>query len=899
MYLSRNCSTDPGIACAHFTCLSATQRNRRLLTSRMSLRSACRSIVSALTLAALTLFSYLLSGIAHYRAEAQTLTNAATPYFIENRGQWPDDVGFLASLPGMNVWITADAIIYDFQEETRRPPSAILPADRSLDRAHGITRKGHVVAMRFAQPGGNDHAVGPRTGDLLAGPYRDMIFARRRAARGVDPLHAHCTYIGGRHAPRGLTAPLYSELWIDDVGGGIGMRLYFDAGTLRYDIVVPPGADPSALRFDIDGSTGLRINAFGELVMATALGEVLQRRLCAYQEYAGIRRRVSCAFELHPDGGVGFDLGSYDRKRPLVIDPLVWSTFLGGEGNDRSTGIARSIGGDIYITGYTSSKDFPAMVGAYDASPDGSPTAFVLKVSGDGSKLYYATFIGGEGGSWGMGITVDGTGCAYVAGCAGKGYPTTQGAFRPAPQSGIDAFATKLNAAGNALLYSTMLGGSGTDNAYAIALDASNAIYVGGSTTSEDFPTTSGAYDRTYNGGLDIFATRINPTGLEENDLQYSTTFGGTGSDAAYALAIDDSGTIYMTGASSSRDLPTTGGAYDSTLAGDSDAVLLRIRPKGSGAADLLYATFIGGSGVERGLGLALAGRGDAVIVGTSASSDLPVTAGAFDAVYNGGTTDAFCARIITSGAGAADLKYATYIGGSGSDLLSACVMAGASNIVAVGTSTSSDFPMTAGAHDASANGDSDLILLRLALQGAGNIDLAYSTYMGGSSADEGLACVMRGQDTIIVTGATTSAGFPSTLGTYDPTFNGGSDALVLFFVPDDGGSPMLWGMGGGVTQGFARPAESAKQGTTASMQAGPNPVSGCLRVRYHLDRAAFARIELTNAIGEMRLLDAEEWREPGAHAVELDVSALPSGTYIVTLIHDHERISRAIHIAR
>ena len=256
------------------------------------------------------------------------------------------------------------------------------------------------------------------------------------------------------------------------------------------------------------------------------------------------------------------------------------------------------------------------------------------------SDLLYATFLGGGEGDWANEVAVDATGNAYVAGSTrSSDFPTTPGAYDTTHNESTDAFVARLNPSGSDLLYATFLGGDGSDYGDGVAVDATGNAYVTGSNGSSDFPTTSGAYDTTHNGGADVFVSKLNPSG---SDLLYATFLGGGGDDRGKGIAVDGSGSAYVTGWTFSPDFPTTPEAYDTTYNGSYDAFVARVNPSGS---DLPYATFLGGSDYDIGNGIAVDGPGNAYVTGYTTSSDFPTTPEAYDTTHNGGR-DAFVARL-------------------------------------------------------------------------------------------------------------------------------------------------------------------------------------------------------------------------------------------------------------
>jgi len=405
------------------------------------------------------------------------------------------------------------------------------------------------------------------------------------------------------------------------------------------------------------------------------------------------------------------------KLNPTGSAPLVYSTYLGGSGLDQGFGIAVDAAGNAYVTGQTSSTNFPTTPGAFDTTHNGFADAFVTKLNPTGSApLVYSTYLGsGAGDDRGFGIAVDGGGNAYVTGVAFPGFPTTPGAFDTTFNGGVDAFVTKLNAAGSApLVYSTFLGGLGEDRGQGIAIDGAGNAYVTGRTlvtNPPSFPTTPGAFDTTPNGfgaGLfDAFVTKLNPTGSAP--LVYSTYLGGTTSDQGKGIAIDGAGNAYVTGWTNSADFPITPGAFDTTANGVDDAFVTKLNAAGS--APLLYSTYLGGGGVDQGQGIAVDGGGNAYVTGLTSSTSFPITPGAFDTTHNG-FDDAFVTKL--NPAGSAPLVYSTFLGGGGFDRGFGVAVDGGGNAYVTGETGSTNFPTTPGAFDTTFNTGSDAFVLKL-----------------------------------------------------------------------------------------------------------------------------------------------------------------------------------------
>jgi hypothetical protein len=337
---------------------------------------------------------------------------------------------------------------------------------------------------------------------------------------------------------------------------------------------------------------------------------------------------------------------------------LLYSTFLGGSDSDIGQAIATDVSGASLVTGYTLSTDFPTIPGAYGTSFNGGLTdAFVAKLSSDGASLLYSTFLGRSGGDGGNGIAVEADGAALITGTTGSSdFPTTPGAYDTTFNGDEDAFVAKLSADGSSLLYATFLGGSLTDFATGITVDATGMVFVTGITGSSDFPTTSAAYDGIHNGDdTDSFVAKLSADG---STLQYSTFLGGDRDDGARSIAVDASGAAFITGSTSSSNFPTTPGAFDTTFGGGPfDAFMAKLNADGS---SLLYSTFLGGAGpLDGGSGIVLDASGAALVTGDTTSLDFPTTPGAYDTTLDGGA-DVFVVKIVTACAPGSWTNYGT-----------------------------------------------------------------------------------------------------------------------------------------------------------------------------------------------------------------------------------------------
>ncbi len=387
----------------------------------------------------------------------------------------------------------------------------------------------------------------------------------------------------------------------------------------------------------------------------------------------------------------------------------------------------------------------------------------------DPSALLWGTFLGGSSDDDGDAIVLDTSGDPVLAGrTESSDFPTTPGAYDASLAGHSDAFVAKLSGTGSRLLWSTLLGGGDMDCTLSVALDASGNPVLTGYTYSSDFPTTPGAFDTSFNGGLyDAFVVKLSGTG---SSLLWSTFLGGNDYDRGYAIVPDSSDNPVVMGYALSADFPTTAGAYNTSINGSVDAFVTKLSSTGS---SLLWSTFLGGSDVEEGYALALDTSGNSVLTGLTWSSDFPTTPGAFDTSFNGGGYDVFVAKLSSTGS---SLLWGTFLGGNNLDRASALALNAAGEPILTGSTVSSDFPTTPGAYDASLDGYSDAFVARLS--GTGSI-LLFSTFLGGSGGDGGVALALDISECPVLTGLASST-FPTTPGAYDTSYNGGDhDAFV------------------------------------------------------------------------------------------------------------------------
>lgn len=454
---------------------------------------------------------------------------------------------------------------------------------------------------------------------------------------GADALPGRVNYFKGGEPAGWLTnLTTYAKVRYADVYPGVDLVFYgSEQRRLEFDWIVAPGRDPGVIQLAVEGADRASLTPAGDLILETAAGEVRLHKPVIYQWANGARHEVDGGFcvtaELPPPrletAGertwlVSFKVANHDSALPLIIDPVLsYASYLGGSDNDGANAVAVDAAGNAYIAGTTTSTDFPTN-NAVDADL-GERDAFVVKLNADGS-LAYATYFGGIWGEAGLAIAVDDLGRAHVTGVTdspAEGFPLVN-AFQPTTDMGgrPDAFVVKLSPTGDALVFSTFLGGNGEDEGRGIALDASNNVVVVGKTRSTNFPIAD-PLQPVPGGGVDVFVAKLSADG---SALLKSTYLGGGGDDYVNGVAVDASGNICLAGWTTSTNFPTANALQAGFGGGEADAFIARLNPSGSA---LVYSTYLGGSGGDwADGGVALDAAGNAHVAGRTYSSDFPTT---------------------------------------------------------------------------------------------------------------------------------------------------------------------------------------------------------------------------------------------------------------------------------
>jgi aldose sugar dehydrogenase len=704
--------------------------------------------------------------------------------FEQNLGQFDARAKFSSRGPGYDLFLTGSGAILELSGAPKRNPRSSNNSDIVLK-----------LALAGASPDTKVQGV-------------DELPGRRNYFIGNDPSRWH------------TNIPTYRAVRYSEVYPGIDLTYYGNQQQLEYDFSVAPGSDPGLIRLSFNSVTRPQITDSGDLVLRTALGEIRQHRPVTYQEIDGQRRQIESRFVLLNSRHVGFAVSPYDKTKPLVIDPtLVFSTYLGSSGDDPGSSIAVDSNGNIYLAGTTNSTTFPLQNPAYGSNA-GLSDIFVTKIDPAGASIIYSTYVGGSGIDRGDGIAIDSNGNAYVVGridSTSTNFPSTVGSFAATYRGGdFDGVVFKLNAQGNALVYSGFLGGEENDSVEGVTVDSAGVAYVTGGTKSNSFPTTLTAYQGNRAGDTDAFLTKINSSG---SGLLYSSFIGGAGTDRGSGVVIDGAGVAYLAGYGASPDFPTAD-PFQAGFGGSFDAFVAKFDTNASGVNSLLFCSYLGGAGDDKSFGIAIdSSASNVYVVGQTSSNDFPVlnpaqpaTGGSFDAfiakisaggakvyatylggsgddrgtgiavnssgvyvtgftsstnlptvaplqISNGGGFDAFVAKLNPAGS---VFLYTTYFGGSANENFVAAVTStgpiavDASNAYITGYTASTNFP-TGSPLQGTKSGGQDAFVAKIA-DATPAADFSLTIAPGSRTVSPG------GGTTFSVT-ATPAGGFTGTIG--------------------------------------------------------------------------------------------------------------------------------------
>lgn len=710
------------------------------------------------------------------------------PFLFEaNQGQAAPEVKFLARGRGYGLFLT--------------PAEAILSV-----RSNGNDRR--IIRMKLAS----------------ANPAP--------AVTGVNPLPGKTNYlIGNNPAKWHQNIPQFAKVRYKSVYPGIDLVYYGKQGKLEYDFEVAPAADPSQVAFRFEGADDLATDSQGDLLLTSGKNGLRFQAPRIYQRVGAESRNVEGRFVVRNQKLVSFEVGEYDRTRALIIDPvLVYSAFLGGNGGENSPRIAVDSSSNMYVAVSSTSTDPISAGPPYQANPKGAGDVLISKID-SGGNLAFQTYLGGTGADTVAGIAIDsGFNIAVAGTTTSSDFPTLNGLQATPASAGTHAFVASLNPLGQTLLYSTYISGNGTDTAKGIAVDVKNKAYVVGTSSSTNLPTTSGSFQATSLATNKFFVAKVDPAASGADSVPYLTYFGGgnpsNGAVSGGAIAVDANSNVYITGGTNFRSTGTNTATDFPILNGfanclnrvgcdvsstNIDVFVAKLNPAAAVGDQLIYSTYLGGTGSEVGNGIALDSSTNAYVTGNTDSTDVIAAGTGPFQKDNAGGGDAFLAKLSsftpsttsTTTTTVTEL-YFTYLGGTGNDMGFAVAVDPAQGARVAGSTTSAG--LTPLNPSNTFGGGTDGFVARVdttatSATAAGH----YYSYIGGSGADEATSISVDARGAAYVAGDTASANFPVVGST--GALTGGTDAFVSKFGPNvnlamttNAASPNPAGVGNQVT---------------------------------------------------------------------------------------------------
>jgi len=724
--------------------------------------------------------------------------------FEQNQGQSHPKVRFLARGSNYGIFLT--------------PQAAVLSLQRPFSDKRSVS-KSSVLLMGLEN--GNPH---PEIQGLDQLPGKSNYFI------GNDPSKWH----------RDIAQ--FARVRYANVYPGIDLIFYGNRGSLEYDFEVAPGADPHRMTLKFQGVGRTTINSDGDLVLALPAGDVRLQAPRMYQIVGEQKVAVEGRFEVRGRNQVGFAVGEYEHTRTLVIDPvLTYATYLGGSGDEACSvilGTGTPVSGcpavavdpasNAYIAGSTTSADFPLTTSPFQAGLKGTANIFVTKFNAAANTLLFSTYLGGSGKDYPAGVGVDSATNVIVAGTTSSANFPTRNAFQSARTNGNNhVFVTELNPSGNALNYSTYLSGNDTETATGLAVGQSDQnAYVTGTTTSTNtpsatsaFPATLGAYQALPASGstIQFFMSKVNPNLSSTASLAYSTYFGGgnpsTGVAVGGGIAVDVNNNVYITGGTNflhigaPNDFPILN-AYQGCLdtppatttcqsnVTNTDVFVAEFSPNAKTGSQLLYSTYLGGTGSDIGYGIATDGT-SAYVTGSTSSTDFPVAgSGVFQPTYGGGSSDAFLAKLtnpVTTGTtpGSVTLSYFTYLGGADTDVGLAVAVDSIQGARLAGWTNSPNLPVlnNSSIQAAGYEGNNDAFVARIDTTATTSTAPGhYLSYLGGTGADYGTGIAVDPLGASYAAGETSSSDLLIVASPQSPPFQtnlaGTTDAFLAKLGP-------------------------------------------------------------------------------------------------------------------
>lgn len=679
--------------------------------------------------------------------------------FIENKGQFNREILFQThSLENLNIAITSNAFLLD---------QYFIYKKGEINQSQILSKSGYVTKFEFLNASFKNYQILEKS-DSYVNYFKSSDINHKQT-------HLH----------------QINKILFHDIYDKIDLLLYFDQGKFRYDLILNENADPNQIQIKISGSESIE-NRNTSLVLTNPTGKIIHDDLKVFESSKNgsqLEASIRIKNEL-----LRFNLPDYDKNKKLIIDPLIYATIIGGIENDVGEDAAVDRNGNIYITGYTASFNFPVTIGAYNEDINNTensvePDIFVTKLSPNYNHIF-TTFIGGIGGDYARSCAISSDQNLLIGGYTfdSENFPVDPNSYDPFPNGAIDGFLMKFSADGDEIIWSTLIGGSSDDFILSVESASDGAPVITGYTNVETrtpFPVTIDAFQDLVEGKIDGFVCKLDPLGER---LLWSGYLGGIADDFPQAVSIDKDQNILVTGSTRSVNFYTSPGALDRTYndaendQNVSDVFFTKINPNGS---DILYSTFLGGTKKDNGYDVVSDTSGYIYLTGATESLNFPISDFAFSKEINNGNQfvdadDIFVTKINPRGD---SLLYSTFIGGQSVDRAFSIGLDELENVYLTGNTNSFDFPTTLFAQDRSFNDTanySDIFILKLNNFGD---TLDYSTYFGGELADQASSIEVLREDVVLVTGTSSSTYIPTTLDAIQSSHQDSAKSDVFFLT--------------------------------------------------------------------------------------------------------------------
>lgn len=672
---------------------------------------------------------------------------SAGGFFIENRGQLEDESAFFYSMGTPLSIVLGNGYIGYMLENSSRDPENV----------------GTFVRASFKG----------------ANPVEPI---------GIGEMGSRTNFFIGRDPREWITGALsFSEVLYRNLWDGIDLRYYYSNGNMKYEIIVHPSGVLKDVLIGLEGHERLTIRADG-LCIETGTGVIEDTSLEVFYQDS-VETKIDARFTIIGKNAYSFAIGEHDPERTIVIDPLVYSTYLGGSHYQSGNSITVDEEGCAYITGNTSSRDFPTIPGSFNTTFVGRSygMAYVTKLNPQGTSLVYSTYLGGSGNDVGHDIKVIVDGTVIVTGSTySEDFPVTEEIYQRELDKGADIFITKLSNDGSELIFSTYLGGDGVDIPMEIALDPQGFIHLTGYTSSEDFPMESSAFQTWHSGRpYCVFVAKMTPNGTT---LVASTYLGGWKYDSGHGIDLDPDGNIYVCGKAESINFPTTEGVVQPEFGGNrADGFVACFSPDLTSAR---YITYLDGEGYGVCRDIDVDDEGNAYVTGYTNSEDFPTTSGAYQMRISSKSIEfkpeAFVCKLSPDGS---KFIFSTLVGGNDWDSASSISVDEHGYSYVIGRTLSNDFPVTPGlVHRFRGKNASDAFMFKLNSAGS---DLDFSTCIGGTRRDDGTCLVMDDEGMAYITGTTVSDDFPTTEGVFLSDIPGMASTIVAKVDPRPSVNPI------------------------------------------------------------------------------------------------------------